>query len=312
MKLLDRLLTPAKSGIDQAVSRVVELAIIGAGSFLGSLILTFGAAHLPGLTDTFWASKRFALYEVIIWLAASAVAATLITFSVMRRKLSHIEDQAKELSQLDPATGLLNLRALNEELPRAVRRAQQARQPLTMVIFDIDGFKEINTLVGHDRANVILKAVAAALLPRAPDKAFRYPENVDRKTPRMVFRYGGDEFIILAFNTTVIGGTNEATGKPVFNGSAMAKALQGNVWGVDYPDLADKRKDRSGSPKLTVSAGIADINPSLDPDDTTAALTNRAEFALIEAKRLNKAVTPLVESFKGTVVSYNGDQYRVL
>jgi hypothetical protein len=60
MKLLDRLLTPAKSGIDQAVSRAVELAIIGAGSFLGSLILTFGAAHLPGLTDTFWASKKFA------------------------------------------------------------------------------------------------------------------------------------------------------------------------------------------------------------------------------------------------------------
>jgi hypothetical protein len=134
------------------------------------------------------------MYEVVIWLAASAVAATLITFSVMRRKLSHIEDQAKELSQLDPTTGLLNLR----------------------------------------------------------------------------------------------------------------------VMGVDYPDLADKRKDRSGSPKLTVSAGIADINPSLDPDDTTAALTNRAEFALIEAKRLNKTVTPLVESFKGTIVSYNGDQYRVL
>jgi diguanylate cyclase (GGDEF)-like protein len=312
MKLLDRLLTAAKSGIDKGVSKSVEVAIISGGSFLGSLILTFATAHLPGLTDTFWASKRFALYEVVIWLSASAVAAALITFSVMRRKLSDVEDQAKELSQLDHATGLLNLRALNEELPKAIERTQQAKQPLTMVIFDIDGFKEINTLVGHDRANIILKAVAASLLPRAPDKAFRYPENVDRKTPRMVFRYGGDEFIILAFNTTVIGGTNEATGKPVFNGSAMAKALQANVWNADYPDLAGKRKDRNDSPKVTVSAGIADINPSLDPDDTIAELMKRAEFALIEAKRRNKEVTPLGESFRGTIVWYNGDQYRAL
>jgi diguanylate cyclase (GGDEF)-like protein len=308
MKLLDWLLPPAKSGIKNAVSKVVELAIIGVGSLAGSLFLTLVAAHFPGLTGTFWASKRFALYEVAIWLLATAAAAVLITFSIMRHKLK----QAQELNQLDPVTGLANLRALNEGLPKAMERAHQVKQPLTMVIFDIDGFKEINTLVGHDRANVILKAVAASLQPRSPDKAFRYPENVDRKKSKMVFRYGGDEFIILAFNTTVSGGTDEATGKPVSMGSTMAKILQGNVWNVDFPDLSSKRKERNESPKVTVSAGIADTNPSLEPDDTTAELTHRAELALIEAKRCNKEITQLEESFKGTIVSYNGDQYRVL
>jgi diguanylate cyclase (GGDEF)-like protein len=255
--------------------------------------------------------KKFALYEVAIWLLATAVAAALITLSFIRTKLSTVKEQAKELSQLDPVTGLANLRALNEELPKAIEKARKDGQPLTMVIFDIDGFKEVNTLVGHNGANVILKSVAAVLHPRAPDKLFRYPENGDRRT-RMAFRYGGDEFIILAFNTTVIGGTDAATGKPVSNGSAMAKVLRGNVWTIDYPDLARKRKERDQPAKLTVSAGIADTNPSLDTGDPSVDLTSRAELALIEAKRRNKEIERPDDSFKGGIVSYDGNQYCLL
>ena len=54
MKLLDWLLTPAKSGMEHAVSSAIELAILG----LGGLILTFVLARIPGFTDTFWASCR--------------------------------------------------------------------------------------------------------------------------------------------------------------------------------------------------------------------------------------------------------------
>jgi len=98
------------------------------------------------------------------------------------------------------------------------------------------GFGEVNALVGHDYANTILRAVAASLSPRAPDQAFRYPENVTRNT-RVVFRYGGDEFIILAFNTSVSGGTDQITGRQVFHGLKMAELLQkiekqGLAWGI--------------------------------------------------------------------------------
>jgi diguanylate cyclase (GGDEF)-like protein len=308
MNLLHWLRTPAESGVKGAISKGVELAIISAASALGGYVLTFLAAHLTDVTGTFWGSKRFALYELAIWIVAVATAASLITFSIMRSKLSDVEKEARELSQIDPVTGLPNLRALNEELPKAFEQARRDKQPLTLVIFDIDGFKEVNTLIGHDRANLVLKSVAAALPPRSPDKVFRYPENADRRSSRMVFRYGGDEFIVLAFNTTVTGGTDPGTGKRVSNGSAMAKVLQGNVWNIDYSELAIKR----GSPKLTVSAGIADTSPSQDPDDTNVKLTSRAELALIEAKRRNKENQAPKDSFKGTIVSYDGHEYLPL
>jgi diguanylate cyclase (GGDEF)-like protein len=311
MKVFDWLRTPAESGIKNAISKGLEVALISGATVAGGYILTFVSAHFPGFTGSFWLDKKFALYEVAIWLLATAVAAALITLSFIRTKLSTVKEQAKELSQLDPVTGLANLRALNEELPKAIEKARKDGQPLTMVIFDIDGFKEVNTLVGHNGANVILKSVAAVLHPRAPDKLFRYPENGDRRT-RMAFRYGGDEFIILAFNTTVIGGTDAATGKPVSNGSAMAKVLQGNVWTIDYPDLARKRKERDQPAKLTVSAGIADTNPSLDTGDPSVDLTSRAELALIEAKRRNKEIERPDDSFKGGIVSYDGNQYCLL
>ena len=53
-----------------------------------------------------------------------------------------------------------------------------------MVIFDIDGFKEVNTLMTHPRANVILKAVAATLSPRAPDKVFLWYPRMSRSPNR--------------------------------------------------------------------------------------------------------------------------------
>jgi GGDEF domain-containing protein len=311
--LLDRLQKPAESGIEAAISDAVKLAILA----LTGAIFNFFLAHLAGPTTTFWASKKFAVYEVAIWVCVSATASAWITHSIMRRKLRRIEEQAekreqdaKELSELDAATGLLNLRALNERLPRLVEQSVQTKEPLTMVIFDIDGFKGVNTLVGHDRGNDILKEVAACLLPRGLDQAFRYPENADRKTRSVVFRYGGDEFIILALNTAVKGGTDPGTGKKVFHGSRMAEVLQKNVWDIDFRDLATKRRERNEPSKVTVSAGIADTNLSLDPEVTASELTRRAEVALIEAKRINGEMEQKDETFRGTLVPYSIDLDR--
>jgi diguanylate cyclase (GGDEF)-like protein len=331
MKLLDWLQKPAASGIEAGVSEIIKLAIVGlVGAVFNHLIGLF-----PGVNSSFWGTKPFTVYEIAVWLALAVVASFWITQSVMRRQIvrtqaaaasetSRIkaeaddeisrvkaeaakkELEAQELSQTDPTTGLLNLRALDDQLPKAFALAKENGQPLTMVIFDIDGFKEVNTLVGHDRANIILKAVAATLSPRAPDKAFRYPENVE-VNKRVVFRYGGDEFIIIAFNTTVIGGTDPAKGKRVENGTRMAEVLQGNLWSTDFKDLQEKRKERGLENKLTVSAGIADTNPTLDPKDTFEELRHRAEMALIEAKRLNAVSGPKGKDFKGTVVPYNID-----
>jgi diguanylate cyclase (GGDEF)-like protein len=264
-------------------------------------------SHFGIFSGSFWAGKKVALYDVAIWSGASAAASVWITYSIMQRRIIRVEQEAAELSHLDPATGLLNLRALNEQLPHEIEQTRQTKEPLTMIIFDIDGFKEVNTLIGHDRANLILKGVASLLSPRSPDQAFRYPENFESLSERRIFRYGGDEFIILAFNTTIGGGTDPGTGKKVYDGTTMAVRLQENVWNRNFPELANKSRQRRGIKKLTVSAGIADTIPSLDPDDTAQQLTRRAEAGLIEAKRLNTENPQRNDDFRGTTVPWTAE-----
>jgi diguanylate cyclase (GGDEF)-like protein len=308
MKLLDWLRKPAESALKGAISDLLKVAAIGIVGAAFTVLL----ARIPFLNSTFWAARAFTNSEVALWFVMTAAAAVWITYSMMRRRLVQVEamgrrkeDEALELSMLDPATGLLNLRALNKRLPEAIASARDTKQPLTMVIFDIDGFRDVNALVGHDYANTILRAVAASLSPRAPDQAFRYPDNVARNT-RVVFRYGGDEFILLAFNTTIAGGTDPITGRKVFHGLRMAELLQKNVWDNDFPSLAARRRDKHLAEKLTISAGIAESNPSLDSSDTAETLTRRAELALIAAKLQNEGAQRDAY-FKGTIVPYTVD-----
>jgi GGDEF domain-containing protein len=179
-----------------------------------------------------------------------------------------------------------------------------------MAIFDIDRFKEVNALVGHDGANDILKSVADSLKPRGVDKAFRHPEDADPMNERVVFRYGGDGFIILAFNTTVAGATVRETGKTVFRGIGMAEAMQKTVFDKIFSDLARERTKRGEAPGLTISAGLADTSPSLDPSDTPDRLTRRAELALIEAKRLTGNHSKKDEKFRGTITHWSLERDR--
>src|SRR5271156_1651869 len=163
MKLLDLLQKPAESGIEGGVSEIIKLAIVG----LVGAVFNHAIGLFPGVNSSFWGTKPFTVYEIAVWLALAIVASFWITHSVMRREIARIqaeaaaetsrvkaeaekrELEAQELSQTDPTTGLLNLRALDDQLPKAFALAKENGQPSTMVIFDIDGFKEVNTLVGH-------------------------------------------------------------------------------------------------------------------------------------------------------------------
>lgn len=85
---------------------------------------------------------------------------------------------------LDPLTGLLNRHAL---LPRFAELSQQARiskQPVSMVLCDVDGFKAINDEHGHDRGDAVLRDIAYELRKRL-------------RSFELVYRLGGEEFLIL-------------------------------------------------------------------------------------------------------------------
>lgn len=95
-----------------------------------------------------------------------------------------LEEKLREQAIRDPLTGLYNRRYLSEVLRREVQRARRYGHPFALMIMDLDNFKLINDRYGHLRGDEILKGVAELL----------------RKTVResdLVFRYGGDEFVLI-------------------------------------------------------------------------------------------------------------------
>jgi diguanylate cyclase (GGDEF)-like protein len=91
------------------------------------------------------------------------------------------ERELKALSEMDPLTGLFNRRYLNERL-EAMEQEQVV--PLTVVMLDIDGMKNINDTLGHEAGDRVILAAASAM------RAAFLPAAV-------VARIGGDEFVVL-------------------------------------------------------------------------------------------------------------------
>jgi diguanylate cyclase (GGDEF)-like protein len=95
---------------------------------------------------------------------------------------------AETIAQLDPLTDTLNRRWMESILLREMRRTDRAQGALTLMMVDVDDFKEANTLFGHVIGDRLLQDVAKIL-----KKTFRASD--------VIFRYGGDEFIVLMVDT---------------------------------------------------------------------------------------------------------------
>ncbi len=149
----------------------------------------------------------------------------------------------------DPLTETGNRIAMEQTLKREVDIARRNLQPLSVLMVDIDHFKLINDTHGHIVGDQALKAVASALKDSL--------RNVD-----MVFRYGGEEFMVLLSNTS-----REAA-------SMVGERLRLAVLGIQY--LVENR-----AIELSVSLGCA----SLLPGESMDSLLRRADNALYVSKR---------------------------
>jgi diguanylate cyclase (GGDEF)-like protein len=157
-----------------------------------------------------------------------------------------IEDRAKLAAQAssDPLTGLANHRTLQQRLAEQVAIAAREQQPLSVIVLDIDHFKQINDTGGHESGDEILVLVAHCLgqVARGRDT---------------LGRAGGDEFTWILPATTA----DEALAA-----SESARRL-----------IAARVPDRS---LVTVSAGICDTGATMDP----AELIHLADGALYWSK----------------------------
>ncbi|AKV07552.1 MULTISPECIES: GGDEF domain-containing protein [Pseudomonas] len=149
----------------------------------------------------------------------------------------------------DPLTDTGNRIAMDQTLQREIDMSRRHLQPLSLLMLDIDHFKQINDTHGHSAGDDVLKAVAASIKGQL--------RNVD-----MVFRFGGEEFLILLSNTG-----REAA-------AMVGERLRFAAQAKDY--LADGKLI-----ELTVSLGCA----TLLPGESVESLLRRADSALYVAKR---------------------------
>lgn len=126
---------------------------------------------------------------LVLMILAMAVLATVIIFcaGIIRN------EKLKKMSYFDELTGIANRRYFDQVLDQEISRAERNKSPLSLVIIDIDYYKEYNDTYGHLKGDDCLKTVVGTLkkdLKRAGD---------------FLARYGGDEFVVILPNTDDIG-----------------------------------------------------------------------------------------------------------
>ena len=168
----------------------------------------------------------------------------------------------KLLSRTDDLTGLLNRRAFSDEIGRRFASVRRTRRPAALLYTDLDNFKLVNDVHGHQRGDAALGAWATVLTQRT-------------RAADVVARLGGDEFAIWLEETTEAG--------------AIAKA-------DDLLTASACLKDYSGDPEhpLSVSIGVAALDPAAG--ERLDSLITRADAAMYGAKRAGKgayAVAPM-------------------
>jgi len=159
-------------------------------------------------------------------------------------------------ARTDPLTGLGNRLRMDAELTAAAARSTRYGNDCTIVMFDLDGFKDYNDALGHVAGDAALQSVAAAMAAsvRAVD---------------IVCRFGGEEFVVLMPEQSLEGGARGAE-----RIRRAVEALQ-----LHYPTP-------NGPQVLTISAGIALLGRGQADDED--GILRVADAALYRAKRAGR------------------------
>ncbi|CAN1210497.1 PleD family two-component system response regulator [Tumidithrix helvetica PCC 7403] len=171
--------------------------------------------------------------------------------------LQKANEELQNLANLDGLTQLANRRRFDEYLNLEWSRLAREQLPLSLVMCDIDFFKNFNDTYGHLAGDDCLRKVAHIL-----KQSVRRPAD-------MAARYGGEEFAILLPNTEIEGAAN------------VAEQIRANV-----KDLKIGHEDSDVSEYVTISVGVASLIPLVESLSTV--LITAADYALYRAKELGR------------------------
>lgn len=236
-----------------------------AGGSLGGIIVNGGHLRLDSTPAVTTLSIAFlTVYLLILTFDAYGRAATLAAVrrklrsseQSLQQRLAEIEDLQAQLSEQanrDPLTGLYNRRYLDATLGRDLALARRSGKPLSLLLLDIDHFKQINDTHGHPAGDEVLRHSAALLLGLS-------------RSSDLVCRYGGEEFLLLLPDTGPDGAREQA--------EKIRLALQASAVACG-----------SQSIEVRASVGVATLGQDCDSPE---ALIERADAALYTAKRTGR------------------------
>jgi diguanylate cyclase (GGDEF)-like protein len=180
----------------------------------------------------------------------SVVSGAAIALHLLRRDVDRLLEQLRETARTDPLTTLLNRRGFDERFELELDRSRRTGDPVTLVVGDLDRFKELNDRFGHAAGDTALAAVAQTL-------------SAGSRSIDTAARVGGEEFALLLPATDAAGGVE------------VAERLRGEISEITTSD---------GEP-LTISFGVVEAPRD---GESPQELIDAGDRALYDAKALGR------------------------
>lgn len=216
------------------------LALFSLGSFAHALLLwKYGAPAQLMDQNTLQSGS----------LLLSTIANAGMMFGFLWMTAARLQESLEVQARTDALTGVLNRRALTEEAEREIARSRRSQEPLSILMMDLDSFKQTNDLLGHSAGDEALRAVANVL-----KHSLRQQD--------VVARFGGDEFVAILPETK-----NDAA-------QEIAERLLRKISSLQLAWM-------QGSVCIQASFGVASLK---GPEDTWEELLQRCDRSLYAAK----------------------------
>ncbi|WP_432698599.1 GGDEF domain-containing protein [Marinobacterium sp. YM272] len=211
------------------------------------LLVVFLVAAELDLSGTLysWSQRVDHLFDLDDLLLSVLLVGPLYLVFFAYRRLVEIRTLVEQ-ANTDVLTGILNRRYVMEVLAREVRRSHRYHRELSVILFDIDHFKQINDQFGHPAGDRVLKSFASLAAGRIRD--------LD-----LLARTGGEEFMVVATETGGMGAMELA--------ERLRSAVESTNFGIDQV--------------VTASFGVSQLRPG----ESFGSLMQRADERLYRAKR---------------------------
>lgn len=175
-------------------SQNTKLKLLLAASLGVLLLMGYALAYeltkpLKALTQAAKKMKAGDYTEAVQVQQRDEIGQLAATIDHMRKRVAHREEKIRKLAYADPLTGLPNRALFDDRLNRAVSTGQRIDSPFSVLILDMDRFKYINDVLGHEAGDYVLKEVSTRL-----ESALRESDTVAR--------LGGDEFALLLLSNS--------------------------------------------------------------------------------------------------------------